>query len=159
MPEVKFESLYPIEKYLIGEAERVMKYAYNPYSHFYVGAALLTIYGKIFSAANIENAAYGSTLCAERLALGKANSEGYRVFEKLALIGKGKDFESEGEISPCGACRQMLYEFASFKDKPLEIIMCNTRKDKIVIKTIDELLPMAFGPKELGFDIKKLRNP
>jgi len=160
MLEINLEDFCFEEKYLIHEAERAMKNAYNPYSNFFVGAALLTKDGKkIFSASNVENAAYGSTICAERAALVKANSEGSRLFQKLALIGKGKDFECEDVITPCGACRQMLYEFSSLNDKPLEVIMCNTRKDKIVVATIDELLPMAFGPKELGFDMEKLRNP
>jgi len=158
MYEIKLKDLFPKDQYLISEAERAMKTAYNPYSNFFVGAAIRTMYGAIFSASNVENAAYGSTICAERSALVKANSLRQRLFEKLALIGKGKDFESENIISPCGSCRQMLYEFSSLNDKPLEIIMCNTRKDKIMVATIDELLPIAFGPRQLGFDIQKLRN-
>ncbi|MBU2589204.1 MAG: cytidine deaminase [Nanoarchaeota archaeon] len=159
MHEIKLRDLLSKDKQLIEEAERVMSYAYNPYSNFFVGAALRTNDGQVFSSANVENSAYGSTICAERGAIMHANAHGQRLYEKLALIGKGKDFESEDVITPCGSCRQMLYEFSSLNDKPLEIIMCNTRKDKIKIATIDELLSMAFGPKELGFDLEKLRNP
>ena len=82
------------------------KNAYVPYSGYAVGAALLTEDGKVFAGCNIENAAYGNTLCAERTALVKAVSEGYRKFTKIAIASSGS------APYPCGACRQSLYEFA-----------------------------------------------
>lgn len=159
MQEIKLRDLLYKEKQLIEEAERIMEFAYNPYSNFFVGAALLTNDGKVFSSPNVENAAYGSTICAERGALMHANAHGYRLYEAMALVCRHRDFDSEEIGSPCGSCRQMLSEFSSLNDKPLKLIMCNTKLDKIVVATIDELLTVPFGPKELGLDIEKLRNP
>ena len=134
-----------------------METAYNPYSKFYVGSAVLAQNGRIFLGSNVENAAYGSTICAERSALLKANSEEVRVFSKIAIIGRGETFEAKEVVAPCGSCRQMIYEAAQISKKDLDVIMANTKKDKIVIATINELLPLGFGPKELGIDIEKYR--
>ena len=93
---------------LIQKAVEMQKFSYIPYSHFPVGAALLCGDGRVFTGCNVENAAYGSTICAERTALVKAVSEGCTSgFTTLAIAGKGPDY-----CWPCGACRQMLYEFA-----------------------------------------------
>lgn len=93
---------------LISTAVSMQERAYVPYSHFPVGAALLCSDGAVFTGCNVENAAYGSTLCAERTALVKAVSEGRTGgFTAIAIAGRGSDF-----CWPCGACRQMLFEFA-----------------------------------------------
>ena len=93
---------------LVQRALEMRKFSYAPYSHFAVGAALLCEDGTVFTGCNVENAAYGSTLCAERTALVKAVSEGRTTgWTTLAIAGSGEDF-----CWPCGACRQMLYEFA-----------------------------------------------
>ena len=92
---------------LVQRALEMRKFSYAPYSHFAVGAALLCEDGTVFTGCNVENAAYGSTLCAERTALVKAVSEGRTTgWTTLAIAGSGEDF-----CWPCGACRQMLYEF------------------------------------------------
>lgn len=84
------------------------RFSYVPYSHFPVGAALLCRDGAVFTGCNVENAAYGSTICAERTALLKAISEGHREdWQTIAIAGQGEDY-----CWPCGSCRQMLYEFA-----------------------------------------------
>ena len=115
------------------------KNAYVPYSGYAVGAALLTEDGKVFAGCNIENAAYGNTLCAERTALVKAVSEGCRKFTRLAVVGNSTDY-----CWPCGACRQMLYEFAP----ELEDLVA--RKDHQFVKfPLRELLPHGFGPESL----------
>ena len=103
-----------------------------------VGAALLTEDGKVFAGCNIENAAYGNTLCAERTALVKAVSEGYRKFTKIAIASSGS------APYPCGACRQSLYEFAP----GLEVLV--TWDGHVERAPLSELLPHGFGPSSLG---------
>lgn len=140
---------------LLDEAEKAKDTAYNPYSHFFVGAALLSRGGQIITGSNVENAAYGSTICAERAAILRANAMGIKMFDKIAVIARGENFDTNEVTAPCGSCRQVLYESAQISEKNLEIIMATTRKDKIVIATIEELLPLAFGPKDLGIDVRK----
>lgn len=115
------------------------KNAYVPYSGYAVGAALLAEDGRVFTGCNVENAAYGNTLCAERTALVKAVSEGCRKFTRLAVVGNSTDY-----CWPCGACRQMLYEFAP----DLEVLVA--RKDHQFVKfPLRALLPHGFGPESL----------
>ena len=123
---------------LVRLALDMRKYSYVPYSRFPVGAALLCADGRVFTGCNVENAAYGSTLCAERTALVKAVSEGCRTgWTALAIAGSGEDF-----CWPCGACRQMLYEFAP------DLTVLVARRDHSFVKlTLRELMPHGFGPK------------
>lgn len=115
------------------------KNAYVPYSGYAVGAALLAEDGRVFTGCNVENAAYGNTLCAERTALVKAVSEGCRKFTRLAVVGNSTDY-----CWPCGVCRQMLYEFAP----DLEVLVA--RKDHQFVKfPLRALLPHGFGPESL----------
>jgi len=155
MKEVKYESLEGIQRELLFEAEKAMETPYNPYSHFYVGAALLSQNGQIITGSNVENAAYGSTICAERAAILRANAMRIRTFDKLAIIARGEGFDTKQVTAPCGSCRQMLFESSQISEKNLEIIMSTTKRDKIIVATIEELLPLAFGPKDLGINIKK----
>lgn len=126
---------------LVQRALEMRKFSYAPYSHFAVGAALLCEDGTVFTGCNVENAAYGSTLCAERTALVKAVSEGRTTgWTTLAIAGSGEDF-----CWPCGACRQMLYEFAP----DLEVLVA--RQDHTFVKyTLRQLLPQGFGPDSLA---------
>lgn len=126
-------------KKLIKEAEKARKKAYTPYSKFKVGAAVLCADGKIFTGCNIENASFGLAVCAERVAIFKAISEGSTKFEAIAVIS-----DTDKPCSPCGACRQVISEFG--KDIPL--IMANLKGD-FKIKKIKELLPEAFGKNDL----------
>jgi len=126
-------------KKLIKEAEKARKRAYTPYSKFQVGAAVLCADGKIFTGCNIENASFGLTVCAERVAIFKAISEGSTKFEAIAVIG-----DTDKPCSTCGACRQVISEFG--EDIPL--IMANLKGD-VKIKKIKELLPEAFGKNDL----------
>lgn len=127
-------------KQLIDEAIAASKQAHVPYSHFYVGAALLTTDGKIYRGCNIENASYGLTNCAERTAIFKAVSEGDKQFSAIAVVG-----DTDGPISPCGACRQVLAEFC---DDHTQIILANLKGD-FVITNINEILPGYFSSKDL----------
>lgn len=152
-----YENLHDVQKKLLARAESVMKTAYNPYSHFYVGAALEHNW-KIVTGSNVENAAYGSTICAERSAILRANSMGMRNFGRLAIIARGENFDTTEVTGPCGSCRQMIYELSQVSGKDIEIIMSTTKKDKIIIATINELLPLGFGPKELGANIDRYKT-
>ena len=124
---------------LVDLAFTMLERSYVPYSHFPVGAALLCADGAVFTGCNVENAAYGSCICAERTALVKAVSEGHRSFVRLAVAGRGEDY-----CWPCGACRQMLYEFAP------ELTVLVARGDGDFVRvSLSELLPHGFGPSSL----------
>jgi len=124
---------------LRGIAESAMHAAYAPYSGFRVGAALRARDGRIFAGCNVENASYGVTLCAERVALGTAIAAGAREFDRLVISSAGAD-----AASPCGACRQALSEFAP----ALRIVSCTG--DIVKEWGLDELLPHAFRLDELN---------
>ena len=124
---------------LVEKAFTMLDKSYVPYSHFPVGAALGGADGVIYTGCNVENAAYGSTLCAERTALVKAISEGCRSFTRLAVVGNSADY-----CWPCGACRQMLHEFAP----GLRLLVARGDGD-FVSTTLDALFPCGFGPKSL----------
>ena len=128
---------------LMEKAHSARKKSYSPYSHFRVGAALLTKSGKVYKGCNIENAGYSATNCAERTAIFKAVSEGEREFEAMAIVG-GKEGEIAPFCAPCGVCRQVIAEFCS---KDFKIILGN--KDKFEVYTLETLLPFAFTDKDL----------
>ena len=155
MYQTSFSALTPLQKNLLEKASEVMETAYNPYSNFFVGAALHSLPSEIITGSNFENAAYGSTICAERSAVLRANAMGLRSFDKVAIIGRGKEYNSLEVVSPCGSCRQVLYEVSQISKMDLEIIMSSSKKDKIIVATIEELLPLAFGPLNLGLGEKK----
>ena len=133
---------------LIRRAFAARKFAYTPYSHFNVGAALLTRNGKVYTGCNIENAGYTATNCAERTALFKAVSEGERQFSAIAIVGSKEGTVNELVTGPCGVCRQALYEFSG---PDLTVIMARTEEDYIVT-TLGQLLPYGFGPANLESD-------
>ena len=130
---------------LIRDAFAAQKFAYTPYSHFNVGAALLTKSGKVYTGCNIENAGYTATNCAERTALFKAVSEGERTFTAIAIVGSLQGQTNTLVTGPCGVCRQALYEFGG---PGLTVIMAKSADDYIVT-TLGELLPYGFGPANL----------
>ena len=128
------------DRELVELAFTMLERSYSPYSHFPVGAALEGADGAVYTGCNVENAAYGSCICAERTALVKAVSEGCQSFRRLAVVGNGEDY-----CWPCGSCRQMLYEFAP----ELEILVA--RGDHEFVKTtLRELMPHGFGPEALA---------
>ena len=120
--------------------------AYAPYSHYKVGAALLTEKGKIYTGCNIENAAYTPSNCAERTAFFKAVSDGEREFRAIAIVG-GKEGTDEYDFcAPCGVCRQVMMEFCD--SETFQIILA-TDLEHYDIYTLKELLPLGFGPGNL----------
>ena len=124
---------------LILQAKDAMKNAYAPYSGFRVGAALLAKDGALFKGCNVENASYGATNCAERTAVFKAVSEGYREFETLAIVASSGDY-----ASPCGICRQVLAEFM-----PEGKVLLYSEEKGVVTYTVRELLPMGFRKEDI----------
>lgn len=122
---------------LLAMAVEMLDYSYSPYSHYPVGAALLAADGRVFTGCNIENAAFGNTMCAERTALFKAVSEGARAFQTIAIAARG------AAPFPCGACRQSLNEFAP----DLRILV--TWDGEVRETTLRALLPEGFGPSSL----------
>ena len=133
-------------KELIRQAMEAMGKAYAPYSDFKVGAALLTKSGKIYQGCNIENAAYTPSNCAERTAFFKAVSEGVRDFQAICIVG-GKGGVLTGLTAPCGVCRQVMMEFCNPKE--FQIILATDQENYKII-TLEELLPMGFGPENLA---------
>lgn len=113
--------------------------AYCPYSRFAVGSAVEGGSGRIYTGCNVENASYGLTICAERVAIFKAAAAGERKILAIAVVLSGKE-----PGSPCGSCRQVIYEFGP-KSK---VVMANL-KGKYKIQTITQILPLAFGPENL----------
>jgi cytidine deaminase len=129
---------------LLDQAIEARRKAYTPYSKFQVGAAVLTKDHHVFQGCNIENASYGLTNCAERTAIFKAVSEGEKEIDTIVIVA-----DTEGPVSPCGACRQVMAEFC---DKDTKIILANLNGEKVET-TIDELLPGFFSSKDM--DVKK----
>lgn len=119
---------------LIQQARRARTRAFAPFSEFKVGAALETRRGRVFTGCNIENASYGLTLCAERVAIFKAVSEGERLFKRLAVVA-----DTVRLTPPCGACRQIIWEFCG----DIEVILAN-RKGKRAVYRMRSLLPQPF---------------
>lgn len=133
------------DKELVIEAISAMKNSYSPYSDFKVGAALLTDSEKIYTGCNIENVAFGPSICAERVAFFKAISEGEKNFSKIAVVG-GKNGIISSATPPCGVCRQVMREFCS-DDFEILIVRENENYDKVLLK---DLLPQSFKPEILS---------
>jgi cytidine deaminase len=123
---------------LVRQAIDASQHAYVPYSGYPVGAALLGEGGTVYTGCNVENAAYPATICAERTALVKAISDGARAFSALAVVTRNGG-------SPCGLCRQMLYEFAP----QLRVIVADLNGNVQYEMTLNDLLPEGFGPASL----------
>ena len=128
-----------VKEELIRKANEAREQAFEHYSRYQVGAAVLTADGQVFTGCNIENAAFPSSLCAERVAIFKAVSEGHRQLRAIAVV------TSNGG-SPCGGCRQVMREFGG---KQLVVLIADGSGTLLEELTLDELLPRSFGPEEL----------
>lgn len=122
-------------KALLRVAMKAREFSYSPYSNFKVGAALLCADGTVYTGCNIENSAYSPSLCAERCAVAKAVSEGAHDFIAIAVVGS-----ADGETTPCGVCRQVLFEFC---DESL-IVLCGGTESHYAEMTLGDLLPKGF---------------
>src|ERR1041384_397793 len=124
---------------LLAAARRVRLHACADFSHFQVGAALETDDGQIVTGCNVENATYGLTVCAERVAVWKAISEGQRRFRRIAIVA-----DTQAPTPPCGACRQILWEFGG----DLEVILGNLERETVRYR-LKDLLPLPFDARLL----------
>jgi len=132
-----------LRRKLIETAKRARERAYCPYSHFPVGAAVLTDENRLFFGANVENASYGLTICAERVAIANAITRGAKGIQAICIVGRAP--------KPCGACRQVMAEFSS-KDTPILLVDVgpDSRKESIIRLKMKQVLPHAFDPLEAG---------
>ena len=126
-------------KELMKIARKARQNSYAPYSHFAVGAALLTESGRVYTGCNIENASYGLTCCAERNAIFAAVGAGERRFKMLAVAA-----DSPEPVAPCGACRQVIAEFG------IQLVVMGTLKEETKTMTAEELLPYGFGQESMN---------
>ena len=131
MPEIN-------DSQLVEAAIKASEQAYMPYSNYRVGAALLTADGQVYGGCNIESVSFTPTVCAERTALFKAVSEGHRAFAAIAVVTRDAG-------SPCGVCRQMMYEFSP----EMRVILADLEGRVQLTTTLDALLPHGFGPSNL----------
>ena len=127
---------------LVAKAKEALENSYSPYSHFAVGAALLSTDGQVFIGCNIENSSFGATNCAERTAIFNGVSKGNKVLKELALIGDINNF-----TYPCGICRQVICEFAESEKIKIYIIK---NKEEVITTTLEEIMPKAFNKRDLG---------
>ena len=134
-----------MKKLLIQKAIEVLPNSYAPYSHYNVGAAALFDSGIIYTGVNVESAALGGTICAERNAIFHAIAEGERKLIAVAVVG-GTNAERSEYCVPCGACRQVMRDFA---DKDTMMILSAKTPDDYMENTLDEMLPHSFGPESL----------
>lgn len=139
----RYEELDRADRELMDAAREVLATAYAPYSGVRVGAALRTP-GGVITGSNVENAAYGSTICAERMAVGRANAGGERSFEAVAVTAAGDVLSGDQVVAPCGACRQVLHEMARATGTETRVLMGTPRGDTVTIASLAELLPLPF---------------
>lgn len=158
MQPMRFQDLTLEDQFLLDEAERAMANAYGAYSGLHTGCAVRSLYKRVYIGANFEQASHAIGMCAEQAALAAANTASDRGLEALALIATSV---SKGPITepltPCGSCRQCLYEFAELADRDVLVICSDTAKSKIVVGTIRELLPRANGPHTLNVHTDRYR--
>jgi len=143
--EIKFKDLTKEEKKLLKSAEKAFANAHNPYNNqSRVGAAVLVKSGKIVIGSSIATSSSSVNLCAERIAIGTANSQGLKDITAIAIIGTDSDGVVENPVTPCGICRQFMEEFMPKDGGDIEIICSNSAKDKIIITSLKKLLPLPY---------------
>ncbi len=146
MAEIKFTDLTKDEQTLLIAAEKALTNAYNPYnSQTRVGAAVKTKSGEIILGSSMANASSTVNLCAERIAIGSANTQGFRNVTSLAIIGTDSDGVVENPIMPCGVCRQFMEEYLTMNGGDIEIICSNSAKNKIIKTSLKQLLPLPYN--------------
>jgi cytidine deaminase len=137
--------------------------SYNPYSGFAVGACLVMADGTQVTGTNVENAAYGPTICAERSAVVRANAMGMRLFRGIAITGRMAtvaDADADALVAPCGVCRQVLFEMTDLggPDHDPWVLLGSPSRSAVEVTTIRALLPLAFGPSDLGVPLERYRR-
>jgi cytidine deaminase len=142
---IAYDRLEAEDRELLDAAREAMGTSYAPYSGVQVGAALRTP-GGIVTGSNIENGAYGSTLCAERTAVGRANARGERSYAAVAITARGDRLPPDRPVAPCGACRQVLHEMARASGTATRVLMASPGSDRVTVADLAELLPLPFDP-------------
>ncbi|HYZ40316.1 MAG TPA: cytidine deaminase, partial [Stellaceae bacterium] len=147
-----WSELETADRELVAAAQEAAARAYAPYSLFAVGAAVRSLSGKIYTGANLENASFGLTVCAEAAALSAANTSGDFAVEAIAVLGISLNdpADTSGLITPCGSCRQIIAEAGLVTGNDVRVLCCDPELSGIVVSTITELLPNAFGAERLG---------
>ncbi len=144
------EELMEDDRLLLSEARKVTKKAYAPYSNFFVGAAAKLSNGEMVTGSNQENASFPVGICAERVLLGSASSlYPDTSIETMAISYQGQTVRSDHPISPCGMCRQALQEYEGRMQKPIRLILGGMQGKIYIIKSVSQLLPLAFTSEEL----------
>ena len=151
------------QKHALDAAVEALELAYNPYSGFAVGACLVMDDGTQVTGTNVENAAYGPTICAERSAVARANAMGMRLFRGIAITGRmtaTADEDADALTAPCGVCRQVLFEMTDLGGPEHDpwVVLGSPSKRNVEVTTIRALLPRAFGPSDLGVDLSRFRS-
>ena len=141
---LEYDDLDAEDRALLDAAREATGTAYAPYSGVRVGAALRLADGEIVQASNVENAAYGATICAERMAVGRANAMGRRDIRTVAVTARGGSLGQDQVVTPCGPCRQVLHEMGATSGGTIRVIMGTPATDRVTIASIAELLPLAF---------------
>ncbi|MES2754754.1 MAG: cytidine deaminase [Pseudomonadota bacterium] len=137
---------------LLSAARAAARHAHAPYSRFAVGAAVLLNDGTVVTGANFENASYGLSLCAETVALATVSAQGrLRDVVAIGVIGGRMGHSDTAPVHPCGRCRQVINEAAQLSGRDVSVHCGATHGDEIASYWLSELLPAAFGPKDLGF--------
>jgi len=145
------EELMEDDRLLLSEARNVTKKAYAPYSNFFVGAAAKLSNGKMVTGTNQENASFPVGICAERVLLGSASSlYPDTSIETMAISYQSQTIRSDHPISPCGMCRQALQEYEGRMQRPIRLILGGMHGKIYIIKSVSQLLPLAFTNDELG---------
>ncbi len=144
-------------------AIEMLERSYNPYSGFAVGACLVMADGEQVTGANVENAAYGPTICAERSAVVRANAMGKRLFRGIAVTGRltsTADEDADAVTAPCGVCRQVLYEMADLGGRQHDpwVVLGSPSLRNVEVTSVRALLPRAFGPADLGVPLADWRR-
>jgi cytidine deaminase len=157
---VPVAALEPSDQQLCYEAAKAARNAYAPYSKFSVGAAVRTERA-VYVGANLENASYGIGICAEVSAVTAANSAGDFNIKAIAVVGYPSDDPTKGIdiVTPCGRCRQIIFEASQASATDIRIISCNGDLSKCKVSSASELLPDSFGPANLGLDVSKHGKP
>jgi cytidine deaminase len=156
---VPVSALEPLDQDLCKAAADVARMAYDPYSKFSVGAAVRTK-SRIYVGSNLENASYGVGICAEVSAVTAANSSGDLGIEAIAVVGYPSNDPKAGKsiVTPCGRCRQIIFEAGQVSEKDIRVICCNGDLSECVVYAISQLLPQAFGPHNLHIDLSAYRQ-
>jgi len=150
--EITFSEISAEKRELLKEAFKVMKNAYNIYSGYYVGAAVLTKNGAVYHGVNLENASFGVGLCAEIAAIQSAFTAGDPFISMIAIVTGSEEHPGDEVAFPCGRCRQVLSECSTISKSDIEVICSNRDMTKIVITSISKLLPVAFSSSDLKKD-------